>query len=101
MNKVYKCKGIDFINVDSLKELKDGSLITPVKWGKFFNKILFTGTDGIAKFVRCKTIEISINVKHTLIPLKQGNSIRLLEDATIFISTCGNFSFIDKKEVKQ
>lgn len=96
MNKLIY-KGVEFSRLEDLKHINKGEIMTPIKWGQNITKLLYTSLDGSAYYIDCRTYSISFEgVRVSILATKQGITFQLLEDAILFLSSCGNMSFLNK-----
>ena len=95
MKKQLTIKGVVFNYLSNLKQIRQGEIITPIKYGNRINKILYTDVNGIAWFVPCKTNMITFEGgKMALIMTAHGATFRALENCNIFLSSCGGLGLI-------
>lgn len=90
-------KGVEFERLDRLTNIPRYSLLTFKKHRKMYNRLYYTdGTNGRAYFVDIKSNSIDISTIFLLIPLPQGDTIKVLDNSTLFLSTTGGISYLTK-----
>lgn len=95
MNKQLIIKGVVFNYLPNLKHIKQGEIITPIKYGNRITKILYTDINSGAWFVPCKTNMLTFKGdKMALVMTSHGATFRALEDCNIFLSSCGGLSLV-------